>query len=141
MSTTTGGEGLRRHLREARANAGETVIDVGFKGNVATLAAQHEFGNPRARLPERPAFRASLGDLVNIIDESKATTPEEIEETAVLMRDAVKTSYLNFHGAPLSERQQERKAGTKYAQQQLVGAEGPKLVEHIGAWVDDEKIG
>ena len=114
---------------------------MGFKGVTASLAAAHEFGSPRSRLPERPAFRASVGELVNIAVESKATTTEQIAEAGIQMRDAVIKSYLDFEGAPLSSRQKERKLGTKYATDQLVGSEGPKLVSHIGVWIDDDKIG
>ena len=138
--STTGGGNLKRELAKARAAQPEVQVDVGFKGPVASLAAAHEFGSPRNALPERPAFRASLGDLVNIVTESKATTPDEIAETAMQMADVVKTSYLTFHGKPLGETQIRRKAGTPAAGTQLQGVEGPKLIEHIGAWVDDEQV-
>ena len=137
----TGGENLKRELAKARAHTDEVVVDIGFKGPISSLASQLEFGNPRTRLPERPAARAATRDLEDIAVESRATTHDELVEAGVLMRDAMKNSYLNFHGAPLSERQKERKAGTKYATTQLVGSEGPKLAERIGAWIDDDKVG
>ena len=136
--STTGGSNLSRHIRQAKAQAGETIVDIGFKGNVSTLAAQHEFGN--RSLPERPAMRASTRDLEDIVVQSKATSHDEIVEAGVLMRDAMRNSYLNFHGAPLSERQRERKAGTKGEGRQLVGAEGPKLIEHIHVYLNDEQV-
>ena len=139
--STSGGHELARHIREARANPDEVVVDVGFKGNVANVATLLEFGSPDRGLPERPAMRAATRDLENIIAESRATTHDEFVEAGVLMRDAMKNSYLNFHGTPLGQRQLERKRGTPYASDQLIGAEGPKLVAHVGAWVDDEKVG
>ena len=139
--SVTGGHSLKRELAKARAAQPEVTVDVGFKGSVSSLAAQHEFGNPRSHLPERPAIRASIRDLENIVIESKATDHEQFVEAGLLMRDAMKNSYLNFEGAPLGQRQLERKRGTKYATDQLVGAEGPKLVEHVGVWVDDDKVG
>ena len=139
--STTGGGNLKRELAKARAAQPEVVVDVGFKGPVASLAAQHEFGNPRSSLPERPAIRAATRDLEDITVESKATDHEQFVEAGLLMRDALKNSYLNFEGTPLSARQQQRKAGTKYATDQLVGAEGPKLVEHVGVWIDGDKVG
>ena len=86
-------------------------------------------------------MRAATRDLENIIVEAQATTEAEIVEVGIQMRDAVVKSYLDFEGAPLSERQKERKLGTKYATDQLVGSEGPKLVSHVGVWVDDDKVG
>ena len=137
--STTGGENLKRELAKVRAQADEITVDIGFQGPIASLAAQHEFGN--RSLPERPAMRAATRDLENIAAESKATTHDEFVEAGVLMRDAMKNSYLNFDGAPLGQRQLERKRGTPYASDQLIGAEGPKLVSHVGVWIDDEKIG
>ena len=138
--STSGGENLRRHIREARANAAEVQVDVGFKGRVATLASQHEYGNPRIGLPERPAIRASVRDLEAAIVEAAATDHDEIVEVANEMRDIVKKSYLNFEGAPLSARQTERKSGTPYASDQLIGGEGPKLVSHVSVWVNDDEV-
>ena len=55
--STTGCENLSRHIREAKAQPQETLIEVGFKDRrIAPLAHLHEFGG--RYVPERPAFRA-----------------------------------------------------------------------------------
>ena len=65
----------------------------------------------------------------------------DIKAIAIKARDTIRQAYLDFHGAPLSERQRERKAGTPYADDQLIGAEGPKLIGHIHAYVDGQQLG
>ena len=148
--STTGGHRLKASLRQARAQHGETMIEVGFKDRrIAPLALVHEFGlrgrDGGVKLPERPAFRQAVRDLEATVREydrfSGGLTHEKAVELAVLMRDALKRAYLQFEGVPLSERQKARKAGTPYADEELVGAEGPKLIEHIGAWVNGERVG
>ena len=140
-----------RSIMESKAKGAEleaTVIEVGIKDQerrIAPLAMQLEFGNVRTRLPERPAFRAGVERLPGVIQEHQATwsgmpTQEQLAALAVDMRDTIRESYLNFHGLPLSERQRERKEGTPGAGKQLIGHEGPKLVEHIGSWVNDNKV-
>ena len=127
--STTGGGNLQRVLAKARAAQPEVVVDVGFKGPVASL--QHEFGNPRSSLPERPAIRAATRDLEDITVESKATDHEQFVEAGLLMRDALKNSYLNFEGTPLSARQQQRKAGDEVRDGSARGCRGPEIVEHV----------
>ena len=56
------------------------------------------------------------------------------------MRDIIRESYMNFHGAPLSERQRTRKEGTPFQDDQLIGHEGPKLISHIHAWINDVQV-
>ena len=144
--STTGGENLSRHIREAKANAGETLVEVGFKDpQIAPLAVAHEFGIARVNLPERPAFRAGVARLPDVIAGQQAgwtgaPTHEQLVDLALAILDTIKTSYLEFHGAPLSERQRERKEGTPAAGTQLQGVEGPRLIEHLGAWVNDDKV-
>ena len=65
---------------------------------------------------------------------------DALRELAIVGRDALKQGYLDFHGAPLSERQRRRKKGTKYVDDQLVGAEGPKMIEHIHAYVNGVQV-
>ena len=148
--SVTGGENLKRYLRETKARAAQlenTVIEVGFKDRkIATLAMGHEFGIPQAGLPERPAFRVGVERLPDVICEHQAQwrglpTDEQIVELAIAMRDVIRQSYSEFEGTPLSERQKERKAGTPFADTQLTGAEGPKMIEHIGAWVNGVQVG
>ena len=144
--STTGGANLMRHIREAKAQSGETVVEVGFKGPVATLAAQHEWGNPRARLPERPAFRRGLRQAEPELQEwllhlGRVPTDEDKQEFALMLLDRIKQGYLEFEGQPLSERQQQRKIGTPGQGRQLVGSEGPKLIEHLTACVNEVLVG
>ena len=144
--SVTGGENLKRFIREARATPDEVTVEIGFKDpKIAPLAQAHEFGIGRVNLPERPAFRAGIARLPDVIAEQQAgwagaPTHEHLVALALAMHQVIKRSYLEFHGAPLSERQKERKEGTPAAGTQLQGVEGPKLIEHLGAWVDGEKV-
>ena len=66
----------------------------------------------------------------------KGYTTADYEQVAIVARDALIAGYLAFKGEPLSERQEQRKAGTLGAGKQLVDSRGPRLIEHIHAWVD-----
>ena len=122
-------------------------IEVGFFDPfLATLAFRLEFGDPDARLPERPAFRLGLEDAhkavraktLQVWRRDKGITERGAAEIAIAARDTIRQAYLDFHGSPLSERQVERKGGSD---DQLVGAEGPKLINHIVAVVDGKQVG
>ena len=115
-----------------------------FTGRIAALL---EFGNAATNLPERPAFRQALErikfskpDLWAQARADKAVTRAAIEAAARGARDIIRQAYLDFHGTPLSERSRERKAGTPHELDQLVGAEGPKLIQHIHAYVDGREV-
>lgn len=145
--STTGGDKLMESIRESKARAAQieaTVIEVGFRDTrIATLAAQHEFGG--RNVPERPAFRAGVARLDGVIAEQQGgwsglPDDDDIVELARGMADTIRDSYENFHGKPLSRRQQQRKEGTPGAGRQLVGSEGPKMIGHIGAWVNGNKV-
>ncbi len=65
---STRGNALQKFIqKQKRIHAskppGGSKIEVGFKDeryNVASLAILHEFGDPKSKLPERPAFRRGL---------------------------------------------------------------------------------
>ena len=66
--------------------------------------------------------------------------PAALALAGAAVREVVKSSYLDFHGEELSERQKTRKEGTEGEGRQLVGGEGPKLIEHIEARLDGVKV-
>lgn len=155
----TGGAKWNKFKREAKRTAERPpVIEVGFKGrHIAALAAGHEYGIPSANVPERPAFRLGVDRmrkvvLDRIVEMKRADaraargavfglTQVQAEEIAILARDVLRDAYHDFHGQPLSEKQKARKAGTPYADDQLVGSEGPKLINHIKAFVGGREVG
>ena len=151
-----GGHKLKRFLKEAqRKQSTIKKIEIGFidegSKRIASLAATHEFGLTTAsvQIPERPAFRNGITEirrgalLPEKIKLAKANngylTNADVIKLARMMHAIIVDSYLNFHGAPLSRLQTERKAGTKGAGKQLIGSEGPKLISHIGLWVDGKR--
>ena len=145
--STTGGERLRQHIQDMRMRAKgleNEGVEVGFRGHIAGLAATHEFGNKK--VPERPAFRRALRQAEPLLqqwlkDLGRTPTKDDIEAFAAKFRDLIKQGYLDYdEGPPLSERQRRRKAGTPYASDQLVGMSGPKLIEHITAWVGGVEV-
>ena len=149
-SRVRGGKALARFMRASKRAAGKApVVEAGFLDrHVARLAGQLEFGNPNTNLPERPAFRQGIGDLKRTLPEvvgdavakdwkrGIVVTKEEATEVGVAARDIIKASYMSFDGPGLSERQAARKVGTPGADKELIGSEGPKLVEHIQSRVD-----
>ena len=154
--TTTYPDKVFASLRDNRrfaawTNAMEQGIEVGFKDErVSPLAEVHEFGLRGAdggvKLPERPAFRAALPTMNRLFEEHTQAWPDtpslqDFEDLALMLRDHLRHSYRTFHGTPLSKRQRARKAGTPAADQELVGAEGERLIEHIGAWVGGVRVG
>ena len=154
MAGVRGGAKLKRWIRNTRNRAKQRVIEVGFRdARIAPLAAQLEFGNPATNLPERPAFRLGVIKMREEVrrwliktlragsQDGVGLTDAQAVELAILARDIIRETYMDFHGAPLSQRQIERKAGTAYADDQLIGAEGPKLVAHIKAYVDGAEVG
>ena len=152
----TGGKNLAKFLENAKRSQRATIplIEVGFgDARINVLAVQLEFGNPRSGIPERPAFRLGVQDMGAIVAERVEAmkrkdaktgrlglTAAQARELAVLGRDTIRRAYHTFHGAPLSERQKARKAGTQYADDQLVGREGPKLISHIHGYVDGREV-
>ena len=139
---------VRGHQRDG-ARLNELNVEVGFKDRrIAPLAIIHEFG-ARAfdgiTVPERPAFRSALGGMERVLEEHSSgwrdvPTQEQIEELAQAWRDLVRRAYMEFHGAPLAERTRERKEGTPFADEQLIGSEGPRMISHIHAYVDGSKV-
>ena len=146
----TGGIKLARYLKQKRRQVenltNERTFDVGFNDpSIAALAGTHEFG--RGDIPERPAFRASKPALRSSVEfharkvartmarpDSRSDQVEaRIQATVQAAVGALKQSYLRFEGTPLSERQRQRKAGTPFADTELQGAEGPRLISHINA--------
>ena len=151
-----GGRRLARFLRNTeRARRIRPAVHVGFKGRqIAVLAGRLEFGDPDSNLPERPAFAMGIQRLPDVAKEWRKTylrgrdwregivLPDEAwRALAIAARDAIRESYLSFHGPGLSERQAERKAGTEGADRELVGSEGPKLIGHIRAYVNGVEVG
>ena len=154
MARVTGGDKLKRFIRDKKREIGRSRsfnIEVGFRDErIAPLAAQLEFGNPRTNLPARPAFRNALPDIAKTAHEVAAVEIRRNRGTldhqgavriALAARDALRESYLRFEGPGLSEQQEARKRGTRGAGKELIGTRGPKLVEHISAWVDGEEVG
>ena len=155
----TGGGKLKKFLTDAKqAQRNIPTVEVGFGDvRVGVLAAQLEFGNPQTNLPERPAFRLGMGRMRDavmprVVEMKRAQaragkgavfgfSEAQAREIAILARDTLRQSYRDFHGAELSERQKARKAGTQYADDQLVGSEGPKLIGHIHGYVNGNEVG
>ena len=151
----TGGRNIARWFRDTKRAASRRppIIEVGFKDRrIAPLAAALEFGVEETNLPQRPAFRLGVERMQRAIvaylkgaghDFSRSLILPDTTwvKVAIVARDAIRQAYLDFHGAPLSERQIERKAGTEYADEQLVGREGPKLIGHIKAYFNGREVG
>ena len=127
-------------------------LEVGFPdGYIMPLAIAHEFGardkSGKSVLPERPAFRGARKVMATawrmqckrIMREvskpraSRSAVLSMVRSAVREQRDILVKSYETFHGVPLSERQEARKRNTPGEGKQLVGHEGPKLVEHIEA--------
>ena len=152
-----GGQRLERFIRANKHAAREQPeMAVGFKGHVVPLAALLEFGDPDKNLPERPAFRQGLRHIADELPAKieaaaranlkhrppvLALTEGQAREIAIWARDILRASYQRFRGPGLSERQEARKVGTKGADKELVGHEGPKLVEHVKAYVNGAEVG
>ena len=150
-----GGDKLKRFIREAKSRAGRApLIQVGFVDDrIAPLAYAHEYGVGQGpgSLPERPAFRNALPAVQKAMrDEllriAKATSPfpgykpQHFKQVAIAGRDALRAGYLAFEGEPLSAVQTARKAGTPGAGRQLVGSRGPRMIEHIEAFVNGVRV-
>ena len=144
---------LRREMKAGRANPPK--VEVGFKGQVATLARLHEFGledpDGRVTVPERAAFRAGLSTAeravsseVKRIAKSRTPftgfTPADAAAIGGVVWDAIVESYRNFEGEPLSAVQTARKAGTPGAGRLLVGSRGERMISHISVWVDGQRV-
>ena len=151
----TGGRALAKFMRASKKGVGkQATIDVGFhEPIVGRLASRLEFGDPNANLPERPAFRAGIGDLKRTLpgvvrravgghDFRKGITVSQsaVVEVGTEARDTLKSAYLTFHGPGVGPAQAARKKGTVGEGRELVGSEGPRLVSRIEAKVDGEQI-
>ena len=151
MGRVTGGKKLARFIRAQKRGAERDYrITVGFVDRrIAPLAAQLEFGNPRTKLPARPAFRNALVDIRKDVRKvaaaelrrNRGTLDDKgAERIAIAGRDALQRSYFEFEGPGLSERQEARKRGTRGAGKELIGSRGPKLIGHIRALVNDVDV-
>ena len=156
-SRVTGGKAWGKFLKNAYRSQRATMplIEVGFgDARINVLAVQLEYGDPASDLPERAAFRMGVQDMgkavlerVEAMKSQDAHTGRlvlsaaQARELAVLGRDTIRRAYHAFHGAELSERQKLRKAGSQYADDQLVGSEGPRLISHIHGYVDGREVG
>lgn len=153
-----GGERLKRYIAEVQRNRDKlrgTKAEVGFFGpQIATLAATHELGqrdrDGSVKLPARPAFgrardkvRQEFRQALRAEVEGKRgmISRDALEAAALAGLEAVRKSYMNAPGPPLSERQQARKAGTPGEGKKLIGVKGPKLIEHLEARIDGQKVG
>ena len=153
-----GGQRIKRLAREMRARrVNLPLIEIGFKDRrIAALAATHEFGledaEGKVRIPERPAFRNGIGAMQRAASREvkriatsgprpfKGFTSADAEIIGRVALDSMLESYRNFEGAPLSERQEARKAGTPGAGRQLIGHRGERMLEHLGLWIDGQRV-
>ena len=142
-----GGGRLLAHLRKLQQMPSQVKGRVGFTGRqIATLASTHEFGSPKANIPERPAFRRGIRQAEETVKEemrktqAEDLTPERVGEVMEMARDIVRAEYLDHNSVPLSERQARRKRGTSGAGRQLVGTKGPRLAGHLKAFVGDDEV-
>ena len=144
----TGGHKLKRKLAElqrAARQVDQMVIEVGFMGNVAQFAAQLEYGVPSIKLPERPAFRLGIPEAAkaihdHVLKHGMPKSPNDLHGPAIAARDAIRRSYLDYHGPGLSQRQIGRKEGTPYADDELIGERGPRLISHIHAYINGIQV-
>ena len=112
---------------------------------MAVLAVRLEYGDPSTNLPERPAFRIGVREVENMVRTmarklGAPMTHDKAQRIAIAARDRLRRAYLSYHGPGLSERQRRRKAGTRYADDELIGREGPKLIGHIHGYVNGERV-
>ena len=154
--STRGGKKFKRKIADLRkrdAAVTATTAEVGFhEQHVAQIAALHEFGSKAkdgTLLPERPAFRSAypaMGAAMTAAIKAEGgkgkglPSKAAIEAGARAAKDALVASYHNAPGPPVGERQEARKAGTPGAGRLLIGAQGPRLVDHIDAQVDGKAV-
>ena len=147
-----GGHKLKAWLREAQTRQSKIKkIEIGFVdeqgNNIPGIAATHEFGLDRAGvyIPERPAFRLGIEAAKRETKRERIQrwrankgylTDADVLAIARKIHAIIKREYLTFQGTELSPLQKERKRGTPGEGKQLQGTEGPKLIEHVGLWVD-----
>ena len=149
--TTKGGARLRAHMKAQRAKARalhNAEVAIGYKGDVARLAAMHEYGS--GDIPERPVIRLAArpdGSMTRGVRETVKSgkglpgkgdlSHAALEGLAGLVR-----AYAAAHGRvkPVGATQQARKAGTPGAGKPLVGVKGPRMIEHASAWVDGSEV-
>ena len=147
---TTGGDRLKRHLAKQKRAAREAngSIAIGFRGHVAGLAALHEYGNRSANIPERPVARPAGRDggamsraVVDAVGKG-IPTAGVLREAAREGKAGLRSAYLSASGTvrPVGPTQQARKRGTPGANRPLVGTKGPRLIDHISAWIDGQEV-
>lgn len=148
-----GGKKLLRKLAQLKRETRQlerTSAEVGFPRDVARQAAQHEFGMPSQNLPERPAFRQALPEVLRVF--SKTTlrarqsghlpAPAAVRKGAEAAAAELRRQYqMGERLAPVSERTAERKAGTPGEGKPLVGTRGPRMISRVRAWVNGVEIG
>jgi len=140
----TGGSRFKRHMRTMRREADRidgATVSVGFHdSHIAALARLHEFGvdfEDASRIPSRPAFRQARPEMSRAVRQA-LRKGDGLPPDATLRRagddaaDALRNSYLNAPGPDLSERQRERKGHDR----KLIGAEGPRMIDHIESELD-----
>ena len=153
-----GGDLLKRFAAKVRRNRQQlsgTKVEVGFFGpQISTLAALHEFGQRDAdggpKSPPRPAFRAALPKLRSEFRQSVRRNVEAesgvlitraaVQEAAKAALHAIVESYRDAPGPQVGPAQQARKAGTLGEGRKLVGTRGEKLISHLQARVNGEKV-
>ena len=159
---TTGGKRLKAFIKAKRrqvAKLQNRTLSVGFhEPQFAALAATHEFGtrdpDGSRKLPARPAFRQAAPEVRKVwkratrkaaraLSNPRTTGDEPVlhlRAGADAVAETIRQNYLRFHGAPLSERQRARKAGSGFADRQLTGSRGPRLIRHIKARDGDTEV-
>lgn len=149
-----GGDKLLHYVRDVNvARRKPRVMELGYKGTLShwSTRTNSAYRTGTRSMPERSAFRNALFAMQKAaaakarrIAVSRRPFNSFTDADAVQIGRAAlheqRESYLNFQGTPLSELQTARKAGTPYADRQLVGGEGPKMIEHLSVWVDGKQV-
>ena len=146
--TTTGGKRLAAKVKEherATNRLRNIVVEVGFRDRrMAVLAGRLEYGDPSTNLPERPAFRLGALRVRRVVQGMVAgkglMTASVARDIAIAARDTLRQAYREYHGPGLSARQKSRKRGSRFADDELIGSEGPKLIGHIHGYVNGERL-
>ena len=144
---------LARMRRETQRADG-TVVEIGWTdpGISGATAMQHEHGNPKTKLPERPVMRRSLAAVRTAVNQAivKASQGKAAPALSGFVAGAragalaLYRAYINAEQlglAPVGEATKKKKAGTKGADKVLTGARGPKMIDKINATVDGQKTG
>ena len=156
--TVRGGDNLRRVFREMKARrVNLPLVEIGYKDRrIAALAATHEFGledaEGRVKVPERPAFRGGIDAMQSAASREvkriatsgprpfKGFTQADAVRIGRVALESMLESYRTFEGEPLSERQEARKEGTEGAGRLLVGHRGERMLDHLGLFIDGQRV-